>query len=125
MTSPRHFRIFISSPGDVSEERRRALAVLDRLPKQPAFVGKITIEAVAWDDPEAPAPLLASEPPQRGVNEYKVRPGSCDLTIVILWSRVGTPLDPGERRPDGQTYASGTEQEFDDAIRAKRDVLVY
>jgi hypothetical protein len=47
--------------------------------------------------------------------------------IVILWSRMGTPLPDSYRKPDGTPYDSGTEWEFLDALQGKPApvVLVY
>ncbi len=82
-------RIFLSSPGDVEEERRIARELIDRLPKQPHLRERVALELVAWDDPAAPIPLRANESPQESVNAFRPRPADCD--IVILWSRMGTP----------------------------------
>jgi WD40 repeat protein len=123
--SPLHLRIFLSSPGDVAEERRLAMEVLAALPRQPLLGGKVTIEPVAWDDAEAPTPLAAGVTPQRSVNRHKPRPAECDLTLVILWSRLGTPLPGTERRADGRAYESGTIWEFEDALGAGKSVYVY
>ncbi|WP_205525471.1 NACHT domain-containing protein [Pyxidicoccus trucidator] len=122
---PLHLRVFLSSPGDVTDERRMAREVVDRLQKEPLLRGRVTLELVAWDDPNAPTPMEAGETPQRTVNRYSPRPSECDLTLVILWSRLGTPLPEQDARPDGTRYASGTEWEFEDAQRAKKTVFVY
>ena len=59
LPQPRHLRVFLSSPGDVADERRHARAVLERLPKTPLLSGRVTIEVVSWDDPDAPAPMAS------------------------------------------------------------------
>jgi hypothetical protein len=116
--------VFVSSPGDVLAERRAALEVLLALPRKPSFLGSVSIVPILWDDPDAPAPLRADESPQRTVNRFKRKPSECDLTLVILWGRMGTPV--GElRKPDGSTYGSGTEWEFEDARAAGRPIIVY
>ena len=120
-----HLRVFLSSPGDVEEERRIAQAVLDEVPRQPLLRGKVFIETVAWDDPNARTPLFAHEQPQQSVNRFNFKPSECDLTVVILWSRLGTKLPPEQRKPDGSTYASGTDWELEDARSAGKDVYVY
>jgi hypothetical protein len=48
-----HLSVFLSSPGDVREERSMAREVLGELPRQPLLRGKVSIETVAWDDPDA------------------------------------------------------------------------
>ena len=120
---PRHVRIFLASPGDVQEERGLARKRLERLERTPLVRRDFTLEAVSWDDPDAPAPMLAALTPQQAVARALPRPSECDLTVVILWGRMGTPLD--ERKPDGSPYLSGTEWEFEDARRAGKPVLVY
>ena len=63
--------------------------------------------------------------PQEAVNRVD-RPADCDITIVILWSRLGSPLRTDVfRKPDGEPYGSGTEWEYEDGRTASRDVLIY
>lgn len=123
LRAPRHVRIFLASPGDVLEERQAARELLHRLEREPLVRRDFTLETVSWDDPDAPAPMLATLTPQQAVARALPRPSQCDLTILILWGRMGTPLD--ERKPDGTPYASGSEWEFEDARRAGRPILVY
>lgn len=113
-------RVFISSPGDVAQERAVARRVLGRV--QGAYAGRLRLEPVLWEQ----QPLLASETFQSQID----RPSSTDIVLAILWQRFGTPLPPGLRRPDGTTYQSGTEFEIEDALAAARvsgqpRVLIY
>jgi hypothetical protein len=121
--TPIRVRIFVSSPGDVAEERAVARRVLDDLPYDPLLRGKVLLEAISWDDPRGPAPMLATLTPQEAVDRGLPKPSDCDLVVVILWSRMGTPL--AASRADGAAYLSGTEYEFEDAKRAGRPVLLY
>ena len=52
-------RVFLASPGDVVDERARALKTLEDLQYNPLLRGKITVETVAWDKPGAGTPMLA------------------------------------------------------------------
>jgi hypothetical protein len=114
-------RIFVSSPGDVEEERRRATRVLHRL--QGEFARDVTLEPVLWE-----------HEPMRATGHFQeqiILPSQTDIVVCILWSRLGTRL-PSEmyRRADGTPYLSGTEFEFEDAARAYRekgtpDLLVF
>src|SRR5512143_62066 len=113
---PRHVRIFLASPGDVSEERRVTRELLERLGREPFVRRDFTIEVVSWDDPDAPVPMLATLTPQQAVARALPRPSECDVTVVILWGRMGTPLQ--ERKPDGSQFLSGTDWEFEDARQA-------
>jgi formylglycine-generating enzyme required for sulfatase activity len=120
----RHVRVFLSSPGDVPDERRIVRTACETLGKDPSFRDHLTIEVVSWDDPVAPAPMLANAPPQDSVERNRPTPAECDLTVVILWSRLGTPLQR-RMRADGSPYASGTEYEFENARDNGRPVLLY
>lgn len=126
-----HIRVFLSSPGDVADERKLALKAIARLQNNPLYKEKITIEAVAWDKPDDSTPLLASVDPQTAINEGAARPSECDIVAVILWSRMGTPLDSNRyQKEDGSQYLSGTEWEFEEALAASQKtgrpfVIVY
>src|SRR4030095_14640783 len=61
--------------------------------------------------------------PQQALNRSLPTPAECDLTVVLLWGRLGTPLT--ETKADGTPYLSGTEWEFDSALAANKPVLVY
>jgi hypothetical protein len=123
-----HLRFFLSSPGDVSDERTFARQVIEQeLPKDPLLRGQITCEAMSWDDPNAPITMPATLTPQETVNQGLAKPSECDVVIVILWSRLGTPLPDSYMKPDGSPYLSGTEWEYEDAIVGKPQphILVY
>ena len=122
-------RIFLSSPGDVAEERKIARELIEReLQKSPSH-RDMKLEVIAWDDPDARIPMLANETPQESVNNARPRPSTCDIVIVILWARMGTPLPETIRKPGGEPYLSGTEWEYLDTINSplepKPAVLVY
>ena len=122
---PIHLRIFVSSPGDVPDERRIARELIETLPKGHLLAGKVTLELVGYDDPYASTPMDAGDTPQVSVNRYKHMPSECHLTVVILWSKIGTPLPAGQPRADGSRYESGTVWEYEDALAAGREVWVY
>ncbi len=113
-------RIFISSPGDVAEERALTRKVIDRL--QGEFSDRVTLEPIYWEH----EPLLATNTFQ----DQLIRPSETDIVITILWSRLGTRLPAQFTKPDGSRYESGTEFEFEDAINSFRDrgtpdLLIY
>jgi len=119
------FRIFISSPGDVGDERRRAALVVSRLKRE--FARFFEISAVLWEY----EPMLASGHFQ----DLIVPPGEVDVVVMILWSRLGTPLPERTkvreyRGLDGRAPVTGTEWEFEQAVNARAvrgapDLLVY
>lgn len=125
MTDPRHMRIFLSSPGDVADERALALQVIEQLPYDPLLRSKVTFEVVAWDKPGAGTPMLATVTPQEAINQGLPRPSECDIVVVIFWARMGTPLDY-----KGESYLSGTHYEYEDAMQSARrsgrpEVVIY
>jgi hypothetical protein len=129
-SSPLHLRVFLASPGDVVDERALALQVLEQLQYDPLLRGRITVETVAWDKPGAGTPMLATLTPQEVIARGLTPPGECDIVIVILWSRLGTPLPAEWKKPDGSLYRSGTEWEYCNAFKAaeqhgKPKLLLY
>jgi hypothetical protein len=129
-SSPHEPRVFLAWPDDVSHERGLALGVLEQLPYDPLLRGRVTVEAVAWDKPGAGTPMLATMTPQAAIAAGLPKPSQCDIVVVILWSRMGTPLPADYRKSDGSGYASGTEWEYLDALNAAQrtghpDILVY
>jgi hypothetical protein len=126
--APRHFLIFLSSPGDVSEERRLSRKLIkERLPVDPFLRDRATFDAVSWDDPDAGTPMLGTMTPQECVNRFGAKPSDCDIVVVVLWSRMGTPLSDNYRKANCERLLSGTEWEYEDAINADPapDLLIY
>jgi hypothetical protein len=121
MSQPRHIRIFLSSPGDVADERAVARTVLTELHREPLLRGRVTIQVIAWDDPSARTPMLATLTPQEAINRRLPVPSECDIVVVMLWSRMGTPLPfPEYHKADGTRYLSGTEWEYLDAVNGAK-----
>jgi tetratricopeptide (TPR) repeat protein len=116
----RKLQFFISSPGDVCEERALASRVIERL--QSEYMGRVALETVLWEH----EPLVATATFQVQL----VKPSESDVVICILWSRLGTRLPAQFTRADGSRYESGTEYEFEEAMEGfrqngKPDLLVY
>jgi hypothetical protein len=123
-------RVFIASPGDVADERRLARQILGQLPYDPLLRGRVAIEIVAWDQPGGGAPMYATVTPQKAIEAGLPKPSDCDVVVLVLWSRMGTPLPPEYTKPDGSRYLSGTEWEYLDAVdgnarSGRPDVFVY
>lgn len=104
------FRIFVSSPGDVAEERLIARRVIERLRAE--LAGALDILPVFWEH----EPLSASG----SFQDQLPHPSDAHAAICILWSRLGTRLPATFRKPDGARYSSGTEFEFEDALAGFR-----
>ena len=119
-------RIFVSSPGDVVSPREVAAQVIERLAQD--FARFFAIEPpYLWQN----EPLNAS----RHFQDEIEPPSTFDIVVLILQQRLGTAL-PGqtEKREycgiDGRKPVTGTEWEYEDALRAARekgapDLLVY
>lgn len=118
--SPRHISVFLGSPSDVAEERNATRDIVTELADHPLLKGRISIGLLTWT---RKSPLEGHADPQQAVVKYVGRPSECDLTIILLSGRLGTPF--GQRKSDGSLYRSGTEWEFEDARRAKKPVFVY
>ena len=91
MSDVRKLTFFISSPGDVYEERTLAQRVMDRL--QSEFAGRAVLEPVFWEH----EPLLATDTFQTQI----AKPSDADVMVAILWSRLGTRLPKEFTREDG------------------------
>ncbi|HLH92597.1 MAG TPA: tetratricopeptide repeat protein [Xanthobacteraceae bacterium] len=109
-------RIFVSSPGDVPDERLRAALVIDKLAQE--FRHYFEFDVIRWEH----EPLLASGHFQDALDP----PSTTDIVILILWSRLGTPLPERTaareyRGIDGRAPVTGTEWEYEDALRAARE----
>lgn len=107
-----YVNVFISSPGDVSVERSIVRRVIDRLPYRPSLQGKIAFNVVDWDLTDTSTAMEASLPPQEAINLGLPTPSECDIVVVILWSRLGTPY----RDAEGTLFESGTHWELENAL---------
>ena len=105
-------RIFVSSPGDVNDEREKARQVIDNLQRH--YPGAL-LQPVLWQD--LALPLTASF--QESI-DFILQKEPIDIAVFILWSRLGSPLGPSICRPDGTAYRSGTEREFELMLEAYR-----
>jgi len=108
MTKP--LRVFVSSPSDVPDERLRAALVVDKLAQD--YSRFFPIETYRWEH----EPMLASGPFQAAIEP----PSSFDIVILILWSRLGMPLPDPYEGLDGRKPVTGTEWEYEDALKAAR-----
>jgi LuxR family glucitol operon transcriptional activator len=123
------FKIFVSSPGDVKEERELAITILKEIEEEPSFQRDVHIDVVAWDKRNAGVPMLVNMTPQEAINEGLPMPSECDIVILIIWCRMGTPLPAQYLKEDGSPFNSGTEWEYHDALKGKNQnkptVIVY
>ena len=108
-------RIFVSSPSDLDHERALTRSIIEALAQE--YLPYFKVQPVLWEQ-EA---LTAAQSFQAGL----VRPSDCEIVLVMLWARLGTPL-----ANDPYGGLTGTEWEFVDAVEASArtgspEVLVY
>ena len=109
-------RIFISSPGDVTEEREKARQVVEALRRH--YSGLARLEVVMWEDLALDVDLSAQE----SIQKVLANEGGVAVAVFVLWSRLGSELSAHKTtRPDGSVYRSGTEHEFDLMMRARQE----
>jgi hypothetical protein len=110
----KQLRIFISSPGDVSDERERARQVVHGLRRR--YSNRAELIPIFWED----LPLSAGMSFQEGIDRVLSEDAGVDIAVFILWSRLGTPIGPSLQRADGSEYRSGTERELALMLEASR-----
>ncbi len=93
-------RVFVASPGDVSEERNRLKEVIDELNHSIAENKGLILQYVGWETDAWPG---FGEDAQDVINKEI---GPYDIFIGIMWKRFGTPTNRA---------GSGTEEEFEQA----------
>src|SRR3954451_15803452 len=97
-----HLRVFISSPGDVQEEREAVREVIDELNALNRHASGVWLEPVGWED-SVYSDFGAD--PQSVINAQIG--DSYDIFVGILWTRIGTATPRA---------TSGTMEEFQRAI---------
>ncbi|MCB0030813.1 MAG: hypothetical protein KDE28_23035, partial [Anaerolineales bacterium] len=112
-TDIRMLRVFLASPGDVAEERRRVRRIVDEFNQPGALADQynVTLRLLAWE--EATAGM--GRPEDVILDALPV--ATWDVFIGSLWTRFGSPTgghDPETSLP----YDGGTEEEFKLAYRA-------
>ncbi len=113
---PRRLRIFVSSPSDVPDERLRAALIVDKLSQD--YSRFFSIESYRWEH-EA---MLSSAHFQDVIEP----PSAFDIVVLILWSRLGTPLPEKTakreyRGIDGRAPVTGTEWEYEEALKVAQE----
>jgi hypothetical protein len=97
----RLIRIFVSSPGDVAEEREVLSEAIQRINETQGKTHGVRLELVRWE--RTVVPQIGPRP--QAVVDAQTQ--AYDVYLGIMSSRFGTPTD---------THGSGTEQELREAV---------
>jgi formylglycine-generating enzyme required for sulfatase activity len=112
----RIIRIFISSPGDVQEERDIARGVIQQLGR--TFAGRLQLQPVLWEE----LALGADKSFQKGI-DLKLSELNLDIAVFILWSRLGSATEPLVLGDQVKPFRSGTEREWYLMLQAREDCV--
>src|SRR5260370_35550980 len=98
-----HFRIFVSSPGDVNHERGRVDRVVERLNGE--FAGTVRLETIRWETEFYRA--------DTGFQPQIPESAECDIVIAVFRHRIGTELPSTfpHPRPACSPHPTGTAYE--------------
>jgi hypothetical protein len=102
--------VMIASPGDVSSERRIAVAVVHEWNATHAETHRAVLQPVGWETHASPDMGARG---QAIINRQSL--DACDLLVAIFWSRLGTPTGTAE---------SGTVEELRAHVAAGRPAMV-
>lgn len=92
-------KVFLASPGDLTDERKTAKAVVDEFNTQYAEAFGYQVELVGWEET-----VSVYGRPQATINRELER---CELFVGLMWKKWGTPTG---------TYSSGFEEEFETTV---------
>lgn len=109
-------RVFLASPSDVTEERRRLQTVLNELNSHGGLAEQqgLILRLLAWETAYSgmgrPEDVILDQMP---IEQW-------DIFVGLLWTRFGLPSG-GRDSDTGLPYDSGTEEEFRLAYRAWKE----
>lgn len=98
-------KVFLASPGDLSDERKAAKSVVDEFNTEWADELGYQVEIVGWEDT-----VSVFGRPQATINREIER---CELFVGLMWKKWGTPPDTVGK------YSSGFEEEFRTSIERR------
>src|SRR5580692_331672 len=104
--------VFVASPGDVAEERAAVETVLRAWNSDNSKARQLMLKPVRWE--KDATPQLGLTGGQDAINLQLVTPG--DVCIAIFGKRLGSPT---------KDSASGTVEEIQRFVSAKKPVLLY
>lgn len=101
----------IASPGDVQEERKTLINVIQEWNAINAYDRKIFLQPIAWEHDAMPEFGIR---PQEAINKQIL--DQCDFLIGIFWTRLGS---------DTGRYLSGTVEEIERHAGNGKPVMLY
>jgi len=105
-TIKRQVNVFLASPGDLMEERKRARLVVEEVNTLIGESSDIRFELVGWEDT-----VSVFGRPQATINRELER---CELFVGLMWRRWGTA--PSTDGP----FSSGFEEEFRSSVSRRQ-----
>ena len=96
-----NIRVFVSSPSDVSKERKKIFNVVNSLNRYVGDIYDVTIECLSWQTHVAPDMGRRQEIINKNIGDY-------DIFVGIMWKRYGTSTGKAD---------SGTVEEFNIAYK--------
>lgn len=106
----------------MAAEREVAREIINALTDEPVYRERFAVRVIDWSDRKAGVPLLYHLKPQQSIDQGLAMPRDCDIIIVLLGARMGTP----HTDELGRGFLSGTHYELVDGIEAShRRMVVY
>ena len=105
------YRVLISSPSDLAEERQAATEAVNDWNAQHAVAESVVLLPVKWETHATPQSGVR---PQEAINQQLVR--ECDILVGMFWTKIGTHTGVAE---------SGTVEEIDEFVAAGKPALLY
>ena len=105
------YDLLISCPGDVN---KYAEVIKECLEGFNTVIGRINNVEIVGRHWSTDSYAQSGDKPQELLNKQFVR--DCDAAVAVFWTRFGTPTDK---------YGSGTEEEIEEMISARKQVFVY
>lgn len=112
----KRIKIFVISPNDVKTERFIVKDVCEALNESAG--GKIEIVPLIWED----RPLSYPKTPQESVDPLLEE---ADIYVVILWYRLGTPVEGCRGAISGEENVTGTQYEIEKILSMGKERIFF
>ena len=112
----RQIKIFVISPNDVKTERFIVKDVCRTLDE--SLGDEIEIVPIIWED----VPLSYTKNPQESVDAFLEE---ADIYVVILWYRLGTPVEGCRGAITGEENVTGTQYEIEKILSLGKERIFF